>query len=138
MLRKSFSPLLRSQHSQPISPAHTDRNWTTWAIGFHCHRAELPSHTRSTRQISLNIPPHGLDCCDMETRTMIRAANNSMILFQPEHLHGTTPGYRMEQLSLNIVNSCHVLEAYRAAMASDGMKREQEAPSYEYSDLYDA
>ena len=60
----------------------------------------------------------GNDYIEMETKVIIRAAENSLTAFQPEFTHGSTVSYNVEQLGVAMTSSKRVLDAYNEAIRS--------------------
>jgi hypothetical protein len=98
-----------------FSRAHTDENECLWNFGFTYSREEQeqPEDYPQTRNNPFNIRAHGLDYVDFETKTIVRAATNSMTGYQPKFMHATTNGHRVKQFGASLPVSKHIVKALK-------------------------
>jgi hypothetical protein len=112
-----------------LSRAHTDQNESPWNFGFTFAREaeEEPEDRMMTRGFvnKFLVRPHGLDYVDFETKTIVRAAPNTMTGFQPKYMHGTTNGHRVRQFGAALPVSSHIVKALQESLTN---KQELEKP----------
>src|SRR5258708_17946890 len=89
---------------------HTDRAFCDYAFSFCVDRC-IP-----------NTPAKfpGASFVDIGLGVVVRQATGTMMAFQPEHLHGTTPAYGAINLGMAITFSRRVCEAFEHAKKLEG------------------
>lgn len=105
---------------------HKDPSYTKWAISYTAARYEHPpplEKIHNTRLAAKEIPAFGGDFVDYLSHVIVRGARNTMMVFQPDHPHGTTVSYRVDQVSLALTSTMHLLLAYEKAKAAGGVER---------------